>query len=275
MPTSPPSPLGALLDRAYVPYSGLPVATVAVLSNGRWIPGVRVENASFPLTIPALTAALAGAQALGVVHDVAALAGSRPFTASEIMLAEEALGRPVHVDPDGLLVVDDVGPPMLSHVFDVNDAWPQHVRPLPRRGDHGAATDLARVAAQRARVPHSNFPVGCAVATREGAMVPGVNVEFDDWTRGLCAERTALALTVSYGLTPAALTVTCLGAPGGTPCGACRQVIAELALEAPLWVDQGAAPPTQTTAAALLPDAFLGAGLRGAADARHQGGPRS
>ncbi|MEM8558947.1 MAG: cytidine deaminase [Bacteroidota bacterium] len=270
MPTSPLSPLKALLARAHVPHSGLPVATIAVLADGRWVPGVRVENASFPLTVPALTAALAGARALGVLHEIQVLISTRPFTLSETALAEEALGQSIQTTGDGALAVSGAERPPLTHALDIDSTWPQ-----PERSTLGAAIDLARLAAQRARVPHSGFPVGCAVATHEGVMVPGVNVEFDDWTRGLCAERTALVLTVSYGLTPAALTVTCLDAPGGTPCGACRQVIAELALEAPLWIDQGAAPPTQTTAAALLPDAFLGAGLRGAPGPTSADEPRS
>ena len=263
MSTSHAPPFDTLLRRAYVPYSGRAVATLAVLDDGRWVPGVRVESASFPLPIPALTAALAGAQALGALGRVQAFVSTRPFTATGIALAEEALGRSVRREADGSLVVGDSAPPDIGDAFDVRNAWAQ-----PRQADLGAAVDLARQAAQRARVPHSKFPVGCALATREGLMVPGVNVEFDDWTRGLCAERTALALAVSYGLTPTALTVTCLDAPGGTPCGACRQVIAEHALNVPLWIDQGPVPPTQTTAAALLPDAFLGAALHQPTNAR-------
>ncbi|MEM8600166.1 MAG: hypothetical protein AAGF99_09625, partial [Bacteroidota bacterium] len=88
-------PFGSLLARAYVPYSRTPNAAVAVLADGRWVPGVRVENASFPLTIPAVTAALVGAQAAVGLRNVVGVLTHRPMSESEHALVSEALGHPI------------------------------------------------------------------------------------------------------------------------------------------------------------------------------------
>ena len=70
---------------------------------------------------------------------------------------------------------------------------------------------LARQLARRAYVPASGFHVGALLVTEAGVLVPGCNVEHPaDWTRGLCAERVALATAQAYGAgRPARLYVTC------------------------------------------------------------------
>ena len=66
----------------------------------------------------------------------------------------------------------------------------------------------------------------------------------------------------SRGIGPVAtLFVACRKSPGGSPCGACRQAISDLAPDARVVLWNGAAPPVVTSAAALLPGAFRGDGL--------------
>ncbi|MEM8600666.1 MAG: hypothetical protein AAGF99_12160, partial [Bacteroidota bacterium] len=188
----------------------------------------------------------------------------RPMSESEHALVSEALGHPIQNVADapevggfqGVVVQGRALPPLRSPVE--LEAPAPGEQPSPA----GLMEHARNVAQARARVPHSDFPVGCVVTTTDGHAVAGVNVEFDDWTRGLCAERSALALTLAYGLSPAALFVSCVKVPGGTPCGACRQVIAELVPNGPIWIDRHETPPLRTSTQALLPDAFVGASLR-------------
>ena len=61
----------SVASRSHVPYSGTAVGAAILLDDGRWTAAPRLENASFPLTIPALQGALA----------LAALTGRRPAAA--------------------------------------------------------------------------------------------------------------------------------------------------------------------------------------------------
>jgi homotetrameric cytidine deaminase len=122
---------------------------------------------------------------------------------------------------------------------------------------------LAEEVARRAHVPASGFPVGCVIEDADGRLIPGCNVEHADWTRGLCAERVALVTARSFGVTAyRRLYVACPRAPGATPCGACRQVLAELAPAVPVVVARGTDAPAVTTPEHLLPGAFRGDRLR-------------
>jgi len=57
----------------------------------------------------------------------------------------------------------------------------------------------ADAAAARAYAPYSRFHVGCAVSTRDGNVVEGVNVENAAYPLGVCAERAAFARAISEG----------------------------------------------------------------------------
>jgi cytidine deaminase len=120
-------------------------------------------------------------------------------------------------------------------------------------------TDLARRAAdarQWAYCPYSNYPVGAALLTASGKIYDGVNVENAAYPNGLCAERTAVVKAVSEGEREI-VAIAVATKNGGSPCGACRQVLAEFGLHATLVIADGEGRILrETTVQALLPDAF-------------------
>ena len=250
----------AVAERAHVPYSRVPAGAALLLGDGTWVAAPRLENASFPLTISALQGVLALAATAGAPPVAAAL--SRPLTGGERALLEDWTGGPWRLDAPDLAVREGGAVPTLGAPVRLTLRLPP-----PPDVEGGAA--LALAAADRAHVPASDFPVGAAVEDAEGRLVVGANVELaGDWSRGLCAERTALVAARAAGLGPVRrLYVACARAPGGTPCGGCRQVIAELAPGAEVVVWRGTDAPEVTTPAALLPSAFGGNRLGGAAAA--------
>ena len=118
---------------------------------------------------------------------------------------------------------------------------------------------LAREVAQRAYCPYSHFHVGTALVAG-GKTYIGVNVEISSYGLTLCAERSALAAAIADGAGPITqVAVACIDAPADaplnerTPCGACRQWLADLAPDATIYID-GAS--RDFSVAELLPHAF-------------------
>jgi cytidine deaminase len=110
----------------------------------------------------------------------------------------------------------------------------------------------AEAAAARAYAPYSNFNVGAAVRARDGRVFEGVNVENAAYPLGICAERSALARAVGEGLRPGDLEAIAITA---SPCGGCRQWIAEFQLERVVY-RRADGELTVATPAELLPDSF-------------------
>ena len=81
---------------------------------------------------------------------------------------------------------------------------------------------------ERAYAPYSKFAVGAAIRTSSGAIYAGCNVENASYPEGCCAETSAIAAMVAAGERLIAEVVVCAesGAPI-TPCGGCRQRLAE------------------------------------------------
>lgn len=119
---------------------------------------------------------------------------------------------------------------------------------------------LARAARQRAYAPYSRFQVGAVVLTHDGRRFDGCNVENAAYGLCNCAERTALFAAVAAGCQPgdfAALAVVADTAGPVSPCGACRQVMAELCHQAmPVVLGNLGDQVQETTVARLLPDSF-------------------
>lgn len=80
---------------------------------------------------------------------------------------------------------------------------------------------------QYSHAPHSHFKVGAAIMAADGTIFGGCNVESDVYGLTICAERNAIfaAFAQGYRKFQALAIVT---SNHGTPCGACRQIIAEL-----------------------------------------------
>jgi cytidine deaminase len=114
----------------------------------------------------------------------------------------------------------------------------------------------AQEARQWAYAPYSGYTVGAALLTASGRVYDGVNVENAAYPTGICAERVAVFKAVSEGEREfdAIAVVT---AKGGSPCGSCRQVLAEFGLHTiVLLADNDGQIVRETTVADLLPDAF-------------------
>ncbi|NLE77535.1 MAG: cytidine deaminase [Chloroflexi bacterium] len=113
----------------------------------------------------------------------------------------------------------------------------------------------AHEAIRRAYAPYSCYPVGAALLGRSGRVYTGCNVENASFPMSLCAERTAVCKAVADGeRTYAALVV--LSANGGTPCGACRQVLREFCEDLPILVVSAAGERRLFCLSQLLPQAF-------------------
>ena len=119
-----------------------------------------------------------------------------------------------------------------------------------------ALIDLANEARRWAYAPYSNYQVGAALRTRSGRILTGCNVENAAYPTSMCAERVAIYKAVSEG--EKEFDVIAVVTPnGGTPCGGCRQVMAEFGLNTVVLVADGEGRLVQeTTVAGLLPGAF-------------------
>src|ERR1043165_5853900 len=119
-----------------------------------------------------------------------------------------------------------------------------------------ALIDLANIARQRAYAPYSNYPVGSSLRTKTGRIYTGVNVENAAYPQTMCAERTAIFKAVSEGEKEFEV-ITVVTDNGGSPCGGCRQVMAEFGLDTVVLMADGKGKIVkETTVKKLLPEAF-------------------
>jgi len=116
--------------------------------------------------------------------------------------------------------------------------------------------DLANIARQRAYAPYSNYPVGAALRTKTGRIFTGVNVENAAYPHTICAERVAVFKAVSEGEKDFEV-ISVVTDNGGSPCGGCRQVLAEFGLDTIVLLADGSGKLVkETTVRELLPEAF-------------------
>jgi cytidine deaminase len=122
--------------------------------------------------------------------------------------------------------------------------------------EKNALIQAALEARKWAYAPYSNYAVGAALMTGSGLIYDGVNVENAAYPTGICAERVAVFKAISEGeRTFQAMAV--VTANGGSPCGACRQVIAEFGLDTILIIaDERGNLIQEASLAELLPGAF-------------------
>ncbi len=124
------------------------------------------------------------------------------------------------------------------------------------RQEKQSLIDLANAARERAYVPYSNYPVGAALRTKSGRLFTGVNVENAAYPQTMCAERVAIFKAVSEGEKEFEV-IAVVTDNGGSPCGGCRQVMAEFGLDTiVLLADRNGSLVKETTVRELLPEAF-------------------
>lgn len=122
----------------------------------------------------------------------------------------------------------------------------------------------ARAVRARAYAPYSRYPVGAAIRAEDGSIHIGCNVENAAYPEGLCAEAVALGAMVAAG----ARRLVAVAVVGGdalnpaTPCGGCRQKLAEFAAPGAVVAvaDGEGGPVRRARLAELLPGAFGGGG---------------
>jgi len=126
--------------------------------------------------------------------------------------------------------------------------------------DSKQLVQAAARARERAVAPYSKFKVGAALLTRGGEIISGANVESASYGLTCCAERVALFRALTDGKRNFTAVAVVARAPGGPmPCGACRQLLAEYAPDAKVWVADNRALKKirEFTVRELLPSAFV------------------
>ena len=118
--------------------------------------------------------------------------------------------------------------------------------------------DAAKAACRNAYSSYSRFPVGAAVLTDSGTVAKGCNVENASYGLTICAERNAVFGAIADGARAiVALALYTPTAKPVTPCGACRQVLAEFGRDALVRCICDGPEFTQHTLGELLPGAFM------------------
>lgn len=119
--------------------------------------------------------------------------------------------------------------------------------------------DAALRARDNAWAPYSGFRVGAAIRCPDGSIHAGCNVENVAYPEGTCAEAGAIAAMVASGRTEIAEVFVVADSPEPvTPCGGCRQRLAEFAgADVPVVLAGLDGPRVRTSVGALLPGAFV------------------
>lgn len=118
--------------------------------------------------------------------------------------------------------------------------------------------DAAKAVRDNAHAPYSNFKVGAAIRTASGTVFVGCNVENVAYPEGTCAEAGAIAAMCAAGEREIAEVAVIADSPQPvTPCGGCRQKLAEFGDgTVPVTMSTMDGVTQETTIAALLPGAF-------------------
>lgn len=189
-------------SHSYTPYSNRKDYCHVLGESGVIYPGVRIENSSFPLTIPSVQAA------------VCSCLGNRdkPFA-----IIENNIGKKVRS--------------FWLQAFDLKriNEIPEHANLYePLIEDTEDVIHQLKKLCETSVSDESNFPVAALLKVEDG-FIPGVNIEFSEWNLGLCAERVALSRALASGYTEfLGIHIYAPKTEYISPCGACRQVLMEL-----------------------------------------------
>lgn len=130
-------------------------------------------------------------------------------------------------------------------------------KPIPESTWRALARE-AEKARKRSHAPYSHYHVGAALLTAKG-IITGCNVENASYPLCICAEAATVARAISEGAAPArwkALAIATEGPEPGSPCGACRQILAEFTKTMPVGLVVKGRVRRVVTVAELLPYAF-------------------
>tara|TARA_B100000575_G_scaffold294670_2_gene312980 strand:- start:6321 stop:7202 length:882 start_codon:yes stop_codon:yes gene_type:complete len=257
---------------SYQPYSNKPGLCIIESKEGSSFLGIRIESASFPTSISAIQAGIVQClmydqQPAVIFYDDPKLSNLEYWIKSLSLKGEQVSEQELNEKATKLQEYNqqklDSSTLNLSQISNPNQTTGlTSVKPIPLEvfglSKHSkdlqsieektnkshpifskiqmeqfkqALVDLCKLAI----CPESNFPVGALLWTNLGVF-PGVNVEFHDWSLGLCAERTALISALSHGAdTFFGIFVHAIYGDFSTPCGACRQILSEHMLFSKLY----------------------------------------
>ena len=111
-------------------------------------------------------------------------------------------------------------------------------------------------AQQKAISPYSNYAVGASLLSDNHEIIIGFNIESKAYPTTLCAERVAIFSALSQGYTNF-LAMAVVTEDGASPCGSCRQIIAEYAGDIPIIISNTNKDYKETTTFKLLPNPFI------------------
>ncbi len=212
-----------LRSRCYVPYSDRKEVCIVEGKSDICYPGVRIENNSFPLSMDAIQVAI-----FSCLSE-----GDEP---AAVMLPQPDQDEALKKLNDGSSTFNRVISEWCDRYCLKPIHMPQSEAIDPRRffqtEEQSVSFKRLQELTSRCLIPYSDFPVSVLLLTDKG-LFSGVNIEVDDWQRGLCAERVALGKARSAGATTfLEIHVYTPKSDYASPCGACRQVLVE-------WMNRG------------------------------------
>ncbi len=222
--------------KSYTPYSGRDESCLVQGESGLYYPGVRVENISFPLSISAIQAAVCSC--LGN--------GDQPINVYKFNSESELFDQWVREFEMEIVTEEPQNPNLFNPVRDSSTDIPAALRELT----------------EKTVTIHSDFPVAALLDVGEG-LIEGVNIETNIWSLGLCAERVAIARALAAGFTE--FKSIHIYAPKGdfcSPCGACRQVLAEFMPTRTAVLHHGDGTLSKHNISQLLPLGFTSGTLK-------------
>ena len=226
----------ALKKRIYSPYSDTIEYCIVQGKSGIHYPGVRLENISFPLTISAVQGAICSCLGNGDQPEII----FQPGASSELLFywmdtfkLSHQTELPAEVNLYDPLVTKDTDPEITLDNLTLKSV-----------------------------TGNSNFPVSALLDVGDG-YITGVNVEVSTWALGLCAERVAIFRAISAGYRD--FEGILVFAPKGdfsSPCGACRQVMAEWMPRQQVELHHGDSTLSKHNISQLLPYGFTSGNLK-------------
>ena len=222
---------------SYAPFSEIDEYCLVEGKSGLFYPGVRVENISFPLTISAVRTAICSCLA-NDDFPVSIFQNEPVSELLEFWITEFQI-KQVNKLPDS----PDLYDPLITDDIDL------------------VAT--LKNLTKSSVTPHSDFPVTALLETDKG-YIAGVNIEVSAWSLGLCAERTAIsrAITAGYGNKLLRMHIYAPKADFISPCGSCRQVLADLMPRQQVILYHGNQTSSTHFVKDLLPHGFTSSSLK-------------